>query len=60
MCFTITLYWLYVRACLGEVWVPITSLTPPLFFEVPVLSQEGEQSCISVRSIDFDSFYILL
>ena len=32
----------------GEVWVHKTSLTPPLFIEVPVPSQESERSCICV------------
>jgi hypothetical protein len=30
----------------GEAWVHKTSLTPPLCIEVPVPSQESEQSCI--------------
>ena len=35
-----------------------TSLTPPHFIEVPVLSRECEQSCICVRGIYFVSFYV--
>jgi hypothetical protein len=31
----------------GEVWAHKTNLTPPLFIEVPVLSQHIEQSCVS-------------
>ena len=38
-----------------EVWVHKTSLTPPLFIEVPVPIQESERSCICVRSIDLGS-----
>ena len=34
-----------------------TSLTPSLFTEVPVLSQEVEPSCICVRDIEFAYFY---
>ena len=41
----------------GEGWVHKTSLTPPLFIEVPVKSQKSELSCICVRGIDFVSFY---
>ena len=33
-----------------------TSLTPPLFIEVPVPCQERERSCICVSGIDFASF----
>jgi len=37
-----------------------TSLTPPLFIEVPVLSQEvGGPVFVSARGIDFASFYDL-
>ena len=32
----------------GEAWTNKTSLTPPLFNEIPVLRQESEQSCICV------------
>ena len=35
----------------GEVWVHKTSLTPPLFIEVPVLSQECEWPCICVLGV---------
>jgi len=35
----------------------LTSLTPPLFIEVPVPRQETEWSCICVSDIDFSSFY---
>ena len=34
-----------------------TRLPPPLFIEVPVPSQEREQSCIGVRGVDVSSFY---
>ena len=32
-----------------ENWVYKTSLTPPRFIEVPVLSHESERLCISVN-----------
>ena len=32
----------------GEVWAHKTSLTLPLFIEMPVPSQESEQSCMCV------------
>ena len=32
----------------GEVWVHKTSLTPPRFTKVPVLSQESERPCMCV------------
>jgi len=35
------------------VWAHKTSLTPPLFIEVPVSSYEGEPSCICVRGYPF-------
>ena len=35
----------------GKVWVDKTSLTPPLFIEVPVPSQESDSSCICVLPI---------
>ena len=39
-------------------WVNKASLTLPLFTEVPVPSQESEQSCVCVLvGIDFASFY---
>ena len=34
-----------------KVWVDKTSLTPPLFIEVPVPSQESDSSCICVLPI---------
>jgi hypothetical protein len=37
-----------------EVWAHKTILTPPLFIEVIVPSQENKWSCVCVRSIDFD------
>ena len=37
----------------GEVCAHKTSLTPPLVVEVPVSSQEGEQSYICVMDINF-------
>ena len=37
-----------------------TSLTPPLFIEVPVPSQESQRSCICGSGIDFTSFYDFL
>ena len=35
----------------GEVWTIKTSLSQPLFIEVPVSSQESEWSCISVFGV---------
>ena len=35
----------------GEGWIYKTSLTPPLFIEVPVPSQESERSCICLLII---------
>ena len=32
----------------GEVWTNKTSLTPPLFNEIPVPRQESKRSCICV------------
>ena len=40
-----------------EVWIQKTSLTAPLFIEVPVPSQENEQSCICVFKLWFSSLY---
>jgi hypothetical protein len=37
-----------------------TSLTPPLFIEVPVSSQESERSCICVLGIPNVSLFMLL
>ena len=34
-----------------EEWVHTTSLTLPLFIEVPVPSQETERSCICFRGV---------
>ena len=34
-----------------EVWAHKTSLTPPLFIEVPVPSRESDQSCICVLGV---------
>ena len=34
-----------------EVWVHKTSLTPPLFIEVPVPIQENKRSCIWVLGV---------
>ena len=34
-----------------EVWAYKTSLTPPLFIEVPVPSQESERSCVCVLEL---------
>ena len=48
----------FVKLMGGGGWgVYKTSLTPPLFIEVPVKSQKSELSCICVRGIDFVSFY---
>jgi hypothetical protein len=35
----------------GTVWADKTSLTAPLFIEVPVPSQESERSCICVLRV---------
>ena len=35
----------------GEDWAHKTSLTPPLFIEMPVPIQESERSCICVLGI---------
>jgi hypothetical protein len=42
-----------------EVRVNKMSLTPPLFIEVSVLSQESERSCIYARCTDFSLSIIL-
>ena len=42
----------------GKVLVHRTSLTPPLFIEVPVPSQESEQSCISVLGVSILSLFL--
>jgi len=40
-------------------WVHKTSLTPPLFIEVPVPSHTSAQSCICVLGVSiFFSFYV--
>ena len=39
----------------GEIWAHKTSLTQPLSTEVPVLSQENEQSCICVLMVSISS-----
>jgi hypothetical protein len=42
----------------GDAWAHKTSLTLPLFTEVPVPSQKSERSCICVlEDMDFASFY---
>jgi hypothetical protein len=41
----------------GKAWVHKTSLTPPPLIEMPAPSQERARLCISVRGIDFVSFY---
>ena len=41
----------------GRVWVHKTSLTPSLFIEVPVPSQESKRPCICVRCVNFASIY---
>ena len=35
----------------GEVWTHKTSLSPPLFIEVPVLSQENDRSSMCVLGV---------
>ena len=43
----------------GEAWIQTTSLIPPpIFIEVPVPSQESEQSCIWVLGVS-NVFWIL-
>jgi len=39
----------------GGIWAFKTRLAPPITIEVPVHSQESEQSCICVKGIDLAS-----
>jgi len=43
-----------------HVWAHKTSLTPPLFIEVPVPSQKNERSCICVLGISIFPFSTIL
>jgi len=44
----------------GEVWTHKTSLTPPLYIEVPVPTEECEWSCICMLGLsNFASIYDL-
>ena len=40
-----------IISLLGEVWTHETSLTPPLFIDVSIPSQESERSCICVLGV---------
>ena len=40
---------------MNVVWAHKTSVTPPLFIEVSMLSHDSERSCIYVGDIDFTS-----
>ena len=44
----------------GEICAHKLSLTPPLFIEVVVSSQEGKQSCVCVNGIHFTFSTIFL
>ena len=48
----------------GDIWANKTSLTLPLFIEVPVPKQEMEQSCICVVDVSIlplsENFYLIL
>jgi hypothetical protein len=48
---------IYTAYDVWRFWTHKTSLTPPLFIEVPVPCQESERSCICVRGIEFATFY---
>ena len=43
----------YIISLRGKVWAHKTSLTQPLYIEVPVSSQESERSCMYVLAISF-------
>ena len=40
-----------IKTLLGNLWGHEANLTPPLFIEVPVPSQESERSCIRVLAV---------
>ena len=44
----------------GEVWAHKTSLTPPIFIEGSVISQESEWSCIIMLGVSILPFSMIL
>ena len=51
----------YIQIALGmscsKVWVQSTSLTPSFFIEVPVLSQQGQRSCVYVLGVSIMTLF---